>query len=175
MPTPPIAQRTKMCVSSAGRFARNDQTPLPGFEQDDYVRHAKFDDRQLAYLAQEFEYVRRGTIHGLIGRPGTPELVPIGLHRGRRPRGWGRQRDGFVMARPGRLTASFAVRRSGSWDLWLQGQFMARVAVAIDGRPLASVEGQLGGNSLVADTVGPFPLRLGRGVHRLSVTRGGLR
>ena len=79
------------------------------------------------------------------------------------------------MARPGRLTASFAVRRSGSWDLWLQGQFMARVAVAIDGRPLASVEGQLGGNSLVADTVGPFPLRLGRGVHRFSVTRGGLR
>src|SRR5437868_13573786 len=38
------------------------------------------------------------------------------LHRKRRPRGWGRQRDGFVMARPGRLTASFAVRGSGSWD-----------------------------------------------------------
>src|SRR5437868_11367479 len=89
------------------------------------------------------------------------------LHRKRRPRGWGRQRDGFVMARPGRLTASFAVRRSGSWDLWLQGQFMARVAVAIDGRALASVEGQLGGNSIVPDTVGPLAVRLRRGVHRL--------
>ena len=52
----------RVFVYRAMRFARNDQTPLPGFEQDDYVRHAKFDDRQLAYLAQEFEYVRRGTI-----------------------------------------------------------------------------------------------------------------
>src|SRR5438128_399306 len=105
----------------------------------------------------------------------APELVRIGLQRERRPRGWGRQRDGFVMARPGRLTASFAVRRSGSWDLWLQGQFMARVAVALDGRALASVEGQLGGNSLVPDTVGPLAVRLRSGVHRLSVARGGLR
>ena len=47
----------RVFVYRAMRFARNDQTPLPGFEQDDYVRHAKFDDRQLAYLAQEFEYV----------------------------------------------------------------------------------------------------------------------
>ena len=105
----------------------------------------------------------------------APELVRVGLHRERRPRGWGRQRDGFVMARPGRLTASFAVRRSGSWDLWLQGQFMVRVAVAIDGRALASIEGQLGGNSLVPDTVGPLAVRLRSGVHRLSVARGGLR
>src|SRR5205823_4383065 len=91
------------------------------------------------------------------------------LWQGRYYRGWGRQRDGFVMARPGRLTASFAVRRSGSWDLWLQGQFMVRVAVALDGRALASVEGQLGGNSLVPDTVGPLAVRLRSGVHRLSV------
>src|SRR5215210_4425594 len=25
------------------RFARNDKTPLPGYEQDDYIRHATFD------------------------------------------------------------------------------------------------------------------------------------
>ena len=44
------------------RFARNDQTPLPGFEQDDYVRDANFDDQSLADLATEFEYVRRSNI-----------------------------------------------------------------------------------------------------------------
>jgi hypothetical protein len=44
------------------RFARNDQTPLSGFEQDDYVSCAKFDNRTLADLATEFEHVRRATI-----------------------------------------------------------------------------------------------------------------
>jgi len=44
------------------RFARNDPNPLTGFDQDDYVRGANFDDRLLAHLADEFEYVRRSTI-----------------------------------------------------------------------------------------------------------------
>ncbi len=44
------------------RFARNDRTPLPGFEQDDYIRNAAFDERTLDDLASEFESVRRSTI-----------------------------------------------------------------------------------------------------------------
>ena len=44
------------------RFARNDQTPLSGFEQDDYVRDAKFDNRQLVELVSEFECVRKANI-----------------------------------------------------------------------------------------------------------------
>ena len=44
------------------RFARNDQTPLPGYEQDDYVRDADFDSRNLADMAEEFATVRRATI-----------------------------------------------------------------------------------------------------------------
>jgi hypothetical protein len=44
------------------RFARNDTSPLTGFEQDDYVRAANFDDRALAQLTDEFEYVRLSTI-----------------------------------------------------------------------------------------------------------------
>ena len=44
------------------RFARNDQTPLSGFEQDDYVRGANFDEQSLADLATEFEYVRLATV-----------------------------------------------------------------------------------------------------------------
>jgi len=44
------------------RFARNDQTPLPGYEQDDYVRDADFDSRNLADMSEEFATVRRATI-----------------------------------------------------------------------------------------------------------------
>jgi DinB family protein len=44
------------------RFARNDATPLPGFEQDDYVRNSKFDAYPVAELASEFDSVRRATV-----------------------------------------------------------------------------------------------------------------
>lgn len=44
------------------RFARNDATPLPGFEQDDYIRNASFDACTLGALAAEFESVRRATL-----------------------------------------------------------------------------------------------------------------
>jgi hypothetical protein len=44
------------------RVSRNDATPLPGFEQDDFVREAGFDDCDLADLLQEFEYLRRANI-----------------------------------------------------------------------------------------------------------------
>lgn len=44
------------------RVSRNDPTPLPGFEQNDYVRKTSFDKRPLAELLQEFEYLRRANI-----------------------------------------------------------------------------------------------------------------
>jgi hypothetical protein len=44
------------------RFARNDQTPLPGYEQNDYVRYADFDSRNLGEMTEEFATVRRATI-----------------------------------------------------------------------------------------------------------------
>jgi uncharacterized damage-inducible protein DinB len=44
------------------RFARNDRTPLPGFEENDYVRNASFDDIPLGDLAAELESVRRSTL-----------------------------------------------------------------------------------------------------------------
>ena len=44
------------------RFARGDCTPLPGFEQDDYVRAADFDARPLADLVAEFSQVRASTL-----------------------------------------------------------------------------------------------------------------
>src|ERR1051326_231762 len=36
------------------RIARNDRTPIEGFEQDDYVRYGPFRNSKLASLAEEF-------------------------------------------------------------------------------------------------------------------------
>lgn len=44
------------------RIARNDRTPIEGFEQDDYVKNGDFDKRSVSNLAREFEQVRRSTI-----------------------------------------------------------------------------------------------------------------
>ena len=44
------------------RISRNDATPLPGFEQDDYVRESGFDDYSLADLLNEFEFLRRANM-----------------------------------------------------------------------------------------------------------------
>lgn len=45
------------------RFARGDSTPVPGFEQDDYVRNATFNAYRLSDLASELEVVRQATLH----------------------------------------------------------------------------------------------------------------
>jgi hypothetical protein len=47
----------------AMRFARGDQTPLPSFEPDDYVRAAQFDRVPWAELRGELESVRRATVY----------------------------------------------------------------------------------------------------------------
>jgi len=44
------------------RIARSDQTPLPGFEQDDYVRVSNAASRTLSDLLEEFAVVRRASI-----------------------------------------------------------------------------------------------------------------
>jgi hypothetical protein len=44
------------------RFARNDKTPLPGYEQDDYVSNASFDSCRLVDLSSELRSVRQSTV-----------------------------------------------------------------------------------------------------------------
>lgn len=43
-------------------IARADATPLPGFEQDDYVPTGKFDRRTLADLSEELAAVRQASL-----------------------------------------------------------------------------------------------------------------
>jgi hypothetical protein len=102
----------------------------------------------------------------------APEIVRIGLLAGSHPAGWGRQRQGLVMSRRGRLSASFELPAAGAWNVWVQGQIMPDVQVGVDGHRLAAIGGQLSGNSLVPDTVPPLADVLSAGPHRLTVTRG---
>ena len=44
------------------RISRNDPTPLPGFEQEDFVRAAEFDRYSLSDLLGEFELLRRANL-----------------------------------------------------------------------------------------------------------------
>jgi len=53
------------------RIARNDRTPLPGFEQDDYVRNGGFAQQRLADLIEEFAWVRRSNL--MLFRQFSPE------------------------------------------------------------------------------------------------------
>lgn len=46
----------------AMRFARNDQTPLPGFEQDDYVKVFDANHRDIKDMIEEFSHLRNSTI-----------------------------------------------------------------------------------------------------------------
>jgi len=44
------------------RFARNDATELPGFEQDDYARHSRANERDIKDILDEYAAVRSSTI-----------------------------------------------------------------------------------------------------------------
>ena len=44
------------------RIGRNDRTPLPGFEQDDYVANTNFNARTLGSLMEELAAVRRASV-----------------------------------------------------------------------------------------------------------------
>ncbi|PYU85124.1 MAG: DinB family protein [Acidobacteria bacterium] len=57
-----LSDSERIFTYRALRFARSDQTLLPGFEQDDYVRSGGFGERTLAGLAEEFAAVRSASI-----------------------------------------------------------------------------------------------------------------
>ena len=53
------------------RVSRGDETPLPGFEQDDYVRGGNFQARTMASLIEEFRVARASTLALLRGLDGA--------------------------------------------------------------------------------------------------------
>ncbi len=70
----------------AMRVARNDATPLPGFNQDDYVRATDFNARSLSSLLDEFEAQRKANVLSLqplseaeTARRGTASSSPVSV------------------------------------------------------------------------------------------------
>lgn len=68
------------------RIARNDATPLPGFDENDYVSNAHFADRSLESLADEFAALRKSTMYLIrslneveIDRSGISNEKPISV------------------------------------------------------------------------------------------------
>ncbi|HEY2646468.1 MAG TPA: DinB family protein [Candidatus Acidoferrales bacterium] len=57
-----VADTERIFAYRAMRIARGDQTPLAGFEQDDYVRAAGFGARKLTDLIEEYEDVRHASL-----------------------------------------------------------------------------------------------------------------
>jgi hypothetical protein len=57
-----ITDTERIFTYRALRIARGDQTPLPGFEQEDFVKNGAFSERTLAGLAEEFALVRSASL-----------------------------------------------------------------------------------------------------------------
>jgi hypothetical protein len=106
----------------------------------------------------------------LIAAP-APAPLRLDLLAARRPAGWGRLHSGLAMKRAGRLSLDFQLPTGGVWQVWVQGQIMPTVTLGLDGHALASIGGELSGNSLVVNTAPPRAVRLAAGSHTLTVTR----
>lgn len=62
-----MADTERVFAYRALRVARNDPTPLPSFDQDDYVTQARFDSRPLAELVDDLGLIRQSTLALLRG------------------------------------------------------------------------------------------------------------
>jgi hypothetical protein len=104
----------------------------------------------------------------------SPGVLEADIDHAKLPAGWGRMRQGVLMDKAGRLSVPVFLPHGGVWDIWLQGQIMPSVEIAVDGRRLASLGEQLGGNSVVPNTFTPVAVRLAPGHHVLMIARGGV-
>jgi hypothetical protein len=63
-------------------FSRGEASPLPGFEEDDYVKNAHFADRSLLSIGEEFSLLRRANQY-LFNSLNETELNRSGIASGR--------------------------------------------------------------------------------------------
>jgi len=67
-----VSDTERVFAYRALRFSRGDDTPLPGFEQDIYVKNGAANDRSMLSLAEEFRQLRISNV--LLFRGFTPEM-----------------------------------------------------------------------------------------------------
>ena len=64
-------------------FARNAANPLPGFEQDDFIKSADFNNRTIHSFADEFNHLRKSN-NNLFGGLGEEALHRQGISNNRK-------------------------------------------------------------------------------------------
>lgn len=57
-----VLDTERIMAYRALRFARNDTKALPGFEQEEFVTNARFNERSLSSLAEEFVLLRKSNM-----------------------------------------------------------------------------------------------------------------
>jgi hypothetical protein len=57
-----VCDTERIFAYRALRIARGDQTPMAGFEQDDYVKHGPFAGAPMAEMVEDYIAVRRATL-----------------------------------------------------------------------------------------------------------------
>jgi DinB superfamily len=81
-----VIDTERIMAYRALRIARNDATPLPGFDENDYVANAHFADISLENLADEFAALRKANMYMIrslnaieIDRSGISNEKPISV------------------------------------------------------------------------------------------------
>lgn len=86
-----VIDTERVMAYRALRFSRNDSTPLPGFEEDDWARSARTANRSISDLFTEADAQRRST-RALFGSMSSDELMRSGTANGQpctaRAAGW---------------------------------------------------------------------------------------
>ena len=77
-----IVDTERILVFRLLSFARGEKAALPGFEEDDYVAAAHFQDRSLFSFAEEFTLLRKANLY-LINSLNDDELNVIGNANGK--------------------------------------------------------------------------------------------
>lgn len=78
-----IVDDERIYVYRALRFARNDPTELPGFDQDQFAAHSEANNRDIGNLLEEFTVVRQSTIAFFASLSGSA-LMRAGVANGNR-------------------------------------------------------------------------------------------
>jgi uncharacterized damage-inducible protein DinB len=78
-----VVDDERIYVYRALRFARNDTTELPGFDQDHYARYSEANQRDIEDILDEFTLVRQSTIAFFNGLDDTA-LMRTGVAEGNR-------------------------------------------------------------------------------------------
>ncbi|WP_395811682.1 DinB family protein [Daejeonella sp.] len=81
-----VIDTERIMAYRALRISRNDATPLPGFDENNYVSNAHFADRSLESLAEEFAALRKANMYLIrslndieIDRSGISNEKPISV------------------------------------------------------------------------------------------------